>query len=155
MKLAKRHGLIGLVILVLVLMSVPQVYASPSRLEVTVDYATYADLDSDGIEDDILIDLTLTVPPHAPCPRYSEYYLVLTLPSGFKHYGLVQLIGRFSEIRMRIFWYDSAWEPGWYNLDITAIAYGGSVLGYTETSHIFDPPTGSGVGDPHIEVMCW
>ncbi|TFG08045.1 hypothetical protein EU538_07780 [Candidatus Thorarchaeota archaeon] len=141
--------------LIVLFMSIPDASAGSSRLLVTVDDAFYADLDLDGSEDDILIDMTLTVSENAASPRYSEYYLTLQLPSGIEHRALVQLIGRFSELHMRVFWYDSAWESGWYNLDVAAIAYGGSVLGYVETSYVFDPPTGSGVGDPHIKVLCW
>ncbi|TFF86418.1 hypothetical protein EU519_01355 [Candidatus Thorarchaeota archaeon] len=155
MKLVKRHGLVGLLFLIVLFMSIPDVSAGSSRLLVTVDDAIYTDLDLDGLEDDILIDMTLTVCPDAASPRYSEYYLTLRLPSGIEHYALVQLIGKFSELHMRVLWYNSAWESGWYNLDVTAIAYGGSVLGYVETTYVFDPPTGSGVGDPHIEVLCW
>ncbi|MFO7836857.1 MAG: hypothetical protein R6V83_09390 [Candidatus Thorarchaeota archaeon] len=128
-------------------------FAMSDRLKVSVDHAYYYDLDGDGLEDDVLIDLICEVPEGAAPPRKSEFYLALGLPSGIEHRATIMLVGKYSELHMRILWYDSAWESGWYTIKVDVIAFGGSVFGCCTTSYEFDPPTGSGTGDPHIDVL--
>jgi hypothetical protein len=128
-------------------------YAMSDRLNVSVDHAYYYDLDNDGLEDDILIELICEISEGSALPRKSEFYLTLELPSGIEHRAAIMLVGTYSELHMYILWYDSAWESGWYNLKVDAIAFGGSIFDCCSTSYEFDPPTGSGTGDPHIEVL--
>ncbi|RLI55991.1 MAG: hypothetical protein DRO87_08465 [Candidatus Thorarchaeota archaeon] len=137
---------------VLTLMAlVPSASAAQSEFTVTIDRADYGCLEADGIEDDIFIEFTCSIPVNARLAAKSDFYLTLTLPSGHALHALVTVIGKYSEIRLRVHWYNSAWESGWYNLKINAYNYGAD-RGHCMSSYDFDPPK-SGPGEPSIQVF--
>lgn len=153
MKYGNKARLLALALLPLIFLSMVQgVSAVSSRFQVTIENAYYADVDGDGQEDDVIIEYLCEVTEGYKSPSKTDFYFTLTLPSGAQLLAMVTLVGKFDTIRIRLTWFDSAWESGWYNVLIDALAFGGSVYGYTTDSYDFDPPTGSGTGDPHIKV---
>ena len=147
----KRLSIFCTLLAILILLTrVPSVAASQNGLHVTIDHAEYCCLEADGIEDDILIDFTCTLSSSAKVSAKSDFYLTMTLPSGLQHLALITVIGRYNEIRLRVHWYNTAWEMGWYNLRIDAYTYGAN-RGYCTSTYDFDPPK-SGPGEPSIRV---
>jgi hypothetical protein len=122
--------------------------------DVTINFADYADLDSDTADDDVLILFTCTIGNGYKSPSKSEFLFTLTLPSGATYYALITVLGRYREIRLALSWYDSAKEPGWYNVELDAFGYG-IVGGYDYDTYVFDPPDGGGPADPTISVTFW
>jgi hypothetical protein len=115
---------------------------------VTIDSAYYCALEDDGLENDVLIDFTCTIPTNAKVSAKTDFYLTMTLPSGIEHLALVTVLGKFNEIKVRVHWYDTAWEIGWYNLRIDAFTYGAD-RSYCLSVYDFDPPK-SGTGEPSV-----
>ncbi len=149
----KRIGIALAFLVSTLLLSMPQgVAASPSFM-VSIHEAYYADLDADAIEDDIIIYFSCFIPENTRQPGRSDFYFTLTLPSGHQHYALVTVLGKYSELRLALYWFDSAWEEGWYNVQLDAFAYG-MRRGYAMDTYDFDPP-GTGNGDPSIKVTFW
>jgi len=148
----KRFSIFFILIALLAMVSfVPASSAAQNSLMVTIDHASYCALDADGIENDIVIDFSCTIPSNAKISAKSDFYLTMTLPSGFQHLALISVIGKFTEIQLRVHWYNTAWESGWYNLILDAYTYGlhGS---YCTSIYDFDPPK-TGNGEPSIYVM--
>ena len=130
------------------------VAATSPVADIYIDHASYCDLDDDELEDDVLIMFTCNVADKTKRPSHSEFYFTLTLPSGQQHFALVTVIGKYTTLRLALYWFDSAWESGWYNIQIDGLLHG-RARGHTATDYDFDPPTGSGSGDPSIKVMFW
>ena len=156
MKRGKRLGLLVVILsMFLMLNSIQTCSAAIDWLDISIDHAYYYDLDEDMAEDDILVDLTFAVKLGYKSPSISDYVITLTLPSGFRYILFLTIIGKYRELQLRMFWYDTATEPGWYNVKVEAFAYGGYSAGYSTTDYDFDPPTGSGGGEPYIEILVW
>jgi hypothetical protein len=113
-----------------------------AQIYVEVRDAFYADLDGDGLEDDVhtYIYLKLTGSKNFNF----DYYLTLTLPSGHDFlFGWNIKTWNMNEIRLNSSLLDTALEPGWYHLHVEIILKTGG-LAYIDEEHIFDPPgTGS------------
>ena len=154
MKRGKRIALTLAMCLSMLLLAIPQqVSAYTPTFAVTINDASYADLDGDNVEDDVLVFFTCFVRADYRIQR-SDFLFSLTLPSGITHYALIIVIGHYNELRLALSWYDSAWEPGWYNVQVEGYAYG-IPGGYDYDAIDFDPPTGTGGGDPTISVSFW
>ncbi|TFG29346.1 hypothetical protein EU527_15970 [Candidatus Thorarchaeota archaeon] len=152
MSRGKRFSIfVTLIALFALIAFVPECSAAQNNLKVIIDHADYCALEDDGIEDDILIDFTVIIPSNAKVSAKSDFYLTMTLPSGIQHLALITVIGKFTELKLRVHWYNTAWESGWYNLIIDAFTYGlhGS---YSTSIYDFDPPK-TGTGEPSIYVM--
>ncbi|MHA2426355.1 MAG: hypothetical protein ACXAEF_16315 [Candidatus Thorarchaeota archaeon] len=154
MKRGRRIGITLVLVASMLFLSMPMdVAAVAPYFEVTINFADYGDLDSDATEDDVLILFTCTIGNGYKSPGKSEFLFTLTLPSGLTYYALITVLGRYREIRLALSWFDSAVEPGWYNIQLDAFGYG-IIGGYDYDSYDFDPP-GTGVGDPSISVSFW
>lgn len=153
----QRIGILLILATMMMLFTAVPVSAAsePHPLDIAVDHAYYYDLDGDGVEDDVYIELTLKVPPGQLKPKKSDCYVTLTLPSGTYHLSLITIIGQFKEIHLGLSWYNTATEPGWYNVKVDVLTSGYTGRSYSTTTYDFDPPTGTGPGDPHIKVTVW
>lgn len=152
----RRFALImGLLLVLIPLYSVQPASAAHPAVSVTVDHAFYADLDGDSVEDDIQIDVILTADTTETVPKKTELYIVLTLPSANSLAVAVKIVGQFTVLHVTAFWYDSASEPGWYDVDAHVFTVGLSNNGYCHCGYKFDPPTGTGPGDPHVSITVW
>ena len=147
---------IGITLLIFALslsMMLPQeVTAVPKKFTVTIDSATYGDLDNDTVSDDVVVFFTAEVGTFTKSPKRSEFFFTLTLPSGHELYALVIVLGAYRSVQLEMHWFDCAWEAGWYNVHVEAWAFGVQG-GYDTDSLDFDPPTNGGPGDPSIRVM--
>lgn len=146
-----KAGILILFGILTLMFIVPSASATQNRLRVTIDQAYYCALEEDGIENDILIDFTCTIAANSKVSAKSDFYLTMTLPSGLEHLALVTVVGKYTEIRIRVHWYDTAWETGWYNLRIDTYTYGAD-RSYCTSVYDFDPPK-SGTGEPSIQAF--
>jgi hypothetical protein len=116
-----------------------------TSLEMEITFANYTDGDLDGIEDDVVSIFTIDLE--------SEYRInvfaieaLLTLPSGNTFYYVLIFITTNNHLDFTWFMYNTATEPGWYTLALTAILFiGGRAEG--TAYYIFDPAE-VGSGDP-------
>ncbi len=156
MKRGKRVGvLIILLSMFFMLNSIQTASAALDWLDISINHAFYYDLDDDLSEDDILIDLTFEVRDGIKSPSTSDYIITLTLPSGFQYILILTIIGKYRIFEMTMLWYDTATETGWYNVRVDAFGYYGYSTGYSMADYDFDPPTGSGGGEPYLEILVW
>ncbi|MHA1779822.1 MAG: hypothetical protein ACTSYL_03035 [Candidatus Thorarchaeota archaeon] len=146
---------VGLLLLLIPLGSVQPASAAHPAVIVSVDYADYVDLDGDTYVDDIQIDVTLTADVQGTPPKKTELYLVLTLPSSTTYVAKVKIVGKFTTLHVTSLWFDTANEPGWYDVDAHVFVVGLSQNGYCHSAYRFDPPTGTGPGDPHVSITIW
>ncbi len=151
----KRMGIIIIVFMSVLLLSTPQgVSATHDKFEVVIEEASYGDFDNDTYEDDVVVIFTCRVLDGAKSPAKTDVYFTLTLPSGKQHFALVTIVGKYSEITLGMYWFNVATEPGWYNIAADAYTYGGPDARTSDSDVlIFDPPTGSGNGDPTIKLF--
>lgn len=123
-------------------------------VDISIDHAYYYDLDGDGVSDDVLVNMTCTIYSGIRNPQRSEYRVALTLPSGLVYLVIIDVFGRYNTLFMSLRMYDTATEPGWYNVQIDAFSMG-VTKGHSTVSYDFDPPTGQGTGQPHAELLAW
>lgn len=119
-------------------------------MNIYITHAYYYDMDDDGSSDDVLLDFTCQVKDWVPTPSWSYYELYLTLPSGLTYLVSFEVIGRYRVLDMRMVWYNCATEAGWYNIEIDSYTTFYNAIGFSWTDIDFDPPTQSGVGEPHV-----
>jgi hypothetical protein len=122
-------------------------------LEAVIYDAYYTDLDIDGYEDDIAIFVSFTI--NSGVKLRATFLLEIELPSGMTYSFLLEAWFYPSEtpIRAKISTLNTATESGWYTATMKGIVRGiptGAFL--TESSLIFDPPTGAGSGNPTASI---
>jgi hypothetical protein len=136
-----------LVLISLPLLSIPA--SANFSVNIYIDDAWYEDIDSDGIEDDIGVNLTVSL--------YNKYvytdidlYLGITLPSGYEYWFLasftVEKYTYYTDFGMTFELYNTATESGWY--DASAVGFAdGEMFSYMHTI-TFDPPGDTNEGNP-------
>jgi hypothetical protein len=154
MRREKRFGLLALLSVIIIFGTVQNVSALVDWVDVSIDHAYYYDLDEDGASDDVLVNLTCVIHPGIRNPQRSEYYIKLTLPSGLAYLVIIDVIGKYNTLFMSLKMYDTATEPGWYNIQVDAYSMGVN-RGHSTASYDFDPPTGQGTGQPTAELLAW
>ncbi len=154
MKRGRRYGLLALLSVIIFFGSVQNVAALVDWVDISIDHAYYYDLDADGASDDVLVNMTCTVFAGIRNPQRSEYWIKLTLPSGLAFLVIIEVTGRYNCLVMSLRMYDTAIEPGWYNVQVDAYSYG-IHKGHSRATYDFDPPTGQGTGQPTAELLAW
>lgn len=147
--------MLGLLTLILALSMVPNASALTDWVDISIDHAYYYDLDDDGISDDVLVNITCTVRDGMKHPSKSEYHVALTLPSGLVYLVIIEVTGKYNTIFMSLKMFDTATESGWYNVRVDGYGFGIRRGGYSTTTYDFDPPTGAGTGQPHVELLAY
>ena len=127
--------------------------SQPNALEVLIYDAYYTDLDIDGYEDDIAIFVSFTI--NSGIKLRATFTLDIELPSSLKHTFFLEAWFSPSDtpIKAQISTFNTATESGWYTAFLRGIVRGiplGSFI--TESSLIFDPPTGTGSGNPTASI---
>jgi hypothetical protein len=123
-------------------------------IELNLYYATYGDYDNDGVEDDCYFEAKLYLRNIRQAK--SCWFLTIELPSGytfeFKFYCSIDSSDGVVDIT--IYAFNTAIESGWYIGTLYCYLYGFAnfYIG-TYDKIIFDPPSGSGEGDPRIEFL--
>lgn len=143
-----------LVVVMAVSLVVPLVSAQPRQTTtqyVRIIDAYYADLDSDGYEDDVKLLVEFSFCDTEP--SRVDILLWIQLPSGTT-YGLKISVYRTpTESVLNVDCFDLATESGWYTVTMVASIMGaGHGRIYLTDEFMFDPPTGSGPGLPPSAV---
>ena len=120
---------------------------------VSIQSASYLDLDADMVEDDILTVFTVSIPIGARNSGWTLIYMVLELPSGLAFGCNLLVIGIYSQLSLTMGWYNTATEAGWYTFEVAAYMLGNNVLKPGFDSIVFDPPTEGEPGSPIIEII--
>lgn len=154
MKRGRRLGLLVMFSAIIIFGTVQNAAALVDWVDISIDHAYYYDLDDDGASDDVLINITCSVHPGIKNPQRSEYYIALTLPSGVVYLVIIEVIGKYNTLFMSLSMYDTATEPGWYNVKVDAFSMGIN-RGHSTASYDFDPPTGQGTGQPTASLLAW
>ncbi|TFH03930.1 MAG: hypothetical protein E4H14_15775 [Candidatus Thorarchaeota archaeon] len=123
-------------------------------VDISIDHAYYYDLDGDGASDDVLVNMTCSVISGIKNPQRSEYRVKLTLPSGLAYLVIIEVVGKYNSLFMSLKMFDTATEPGWYNVKVEAFSMGVQ-RGYSTASYDFDPPDKQGTGQPHAELIAY
>jgi hypothetical protein len=134
-------------------------YDYQSVVEIT--YATYTDLDDDGVQDDIYSTFSLF-----PLLGYRNYFygyidLYMEMPSGDTWYILEDLdLEVYLEEDVTINWYNCATESGWYEFTIVVDSWVIDDWGmlhhvYEADVLIFDPPEKSDVAGAPYATIEW
>ncbi|MHA1481134.1 MAG: hypothetical protein ACTSQZ_06905 [Candidatus Thorarchaeota archaeon] len=147
-----KKPILLLAVLLLATALIPAVSAQP-RIA-SVDYiriidAYYADLDGDGVEDDIkiLVEFAFTDSD----PSRVDLNLWIELPSGYTYNVRVSIYRAPAESILNIDCINMATESGWYTVTMLAsIMGGGNGKLYITDQLIFDPPTEAGPGLPGV-----
>jgi hypothetical protein len=143
--------------MVMVTARVPAVCAYPSypipstaSIDVSVVYATYADLDHGGVANDVFSLVRFKL---GYSSTYEFYYLItLTLPSGSSYSYLVWVFAWYSDIYIYNVFLNHATESGDYTIAVDALLVSPDIA--TDTGiYVFDPPGGSGGGEPQF-IVC-
>lgn len=138
----KRFILFGILFLVLVVPSIPASSANFSA-DTNINDAWYADLDGDGSEDDVAVNVTLTLSNNKIFTDV-DLYINLVLPSGKEFWFVSYLtIEKYTRTAAFILLYelmDTATEPGWYDVYTVAFAEGETLSRVDYFT--FDPPGG-------------
>ncbi|MHA1769258.1 MAG: hypothetical protein ACTSV3_05340 [Candidatus Thorarchaeota archaeon] len=122
-------------------------------LVVSIDSATYLDLDGDLAEDDILTVFTISVPHGDWVFQITYAYCRLVLPSGSYFECTILIVGTYSTITIGLGWYNTAVESGWYHFGLYAWANGPYAPGPGVCTTSFDPPTEGNPGPPVVEIV--
>ena len=121
----------------------------PISISVRISEAYYADIDNDGLEDDIYSTVQIDL---SGSQRYFlDYYITLTLPSGlnFSYYYSINTV--WSQLTIGNYFWNHAIEQGDYTLTVQAILWTGGIS-HAGHSYTFDPPGGSDEGDPTFDI---
>ena len=120
-----------------------------NMLTLTITDAYYTDLDNDEVLD-ILSYYNLRF--ESDSPHLVQLYVSLILPSGFEFSYKWILMIKQSVYLGQMYFYDHVLEPGFYILSINVkLSTGGISTG--TVSFEFDPPGGSGGGDPLAYIV--
>jgi hypothetical protein len=124
---------------------IPVVNAQPrlaTYQSVSIVDAYYADLDSDGFEDDIkiLVEFSFTILN----PVRVDLNMWVELPSGLTYYFKVSVYRAPSDSTLNLDCFDMATESGWYTVSMVASIMGsGGGKYYIVDVLEFDPPGGT------------
>ena len=130
-----------------------------ATLKIKVTDAYYADLDGDGLVDDVYVevefDTKLAVSSDVANDVYSgtyeyEYDIILELPSGKSYDWEVDFSTYDSKVRIGHNMYNTATEPGYYRTSIDA-ELEEPAEAEDFTSHVFDPPGSDPGGDVELD----
>lgn len=122
-------------------------YPSSSEYEGEITYpleitnAIYADLDQDGLDDDVIVDFVLKSPTGELCYFDAKFEMFLTLPSGYTYWMQFRITEVFVELPVTLSLYNTATESGWYDLDIFADVWGYDVNGVIFSGTVSDSLT--------------
>ena len=152
MRRGRRFGILALLSVIIVFGTIQNAAALVDWVDISIDHAYYYDLDGDGASDDVLVNMTCTVNSGIKNPQRSEYFVKLTLPSGLAYLVVINVFGKYNTLFMSLRLYDTATEPGWYNVQVDAFSMG-LHKGHSTASYDFDPPTGQGSGPPSVEII--
>lgn len=160
----RKHQLIVIFSLICLICFVPSMSSANPRfladssiytVDVIISDAYYADLDLDENLDDIAIFIDLFANFEG---RFrATLVLAIELPSGLTHRFLLEAwlnINGIEPVKLKVTTLNTASEAGWYTVNLEGQIRGlpfGSFS--TDSSLIFDPPTGVGNGDPTASVM--
>lgn len=112
---------------------------------IMIHEAYYADLENDGIENDIFVSVELSF---SGSNSYNfDYLIYLTLPSGHVFNYYISLSSRVQTLNMGNYFWNHALESGWYHVEASVILRTGGIA-LTSSDLVFDPPGGSGGSDP-------
>ena len=139
----------------LVLMTAPTVQAGVVRVAevnyVNILDAYYADLDSDGYEDDIKLLIEFSFPTVEPVRI--DLNIWIELPSGLTFNFRVSVWRAPNDSILSIVCIDMAIESGWYTVYlVTSVMGAGGGKYYITDTLIFDPPTEGGNGLPSVSA---
>lgn len=142
-----------LTLLVLLVLISSQMLASSVKANYSVDVfiedAWYEDLDSDGYQDDIGVNLSVELSNQYVYTDI-DMYLGITLPSGTEYWFLasftVEKYTYYTYFRMTFELLNTATESGWYKASAVGFA-DGDRFSYMD-SIIFDPPGQPNESDP-------
>ena len=119
--------------------------SSDPTVSINITTAYYADLEGDGLENDIFVGVVLSF---VGASTYSfDYYIFLTLPSGTEYGYTFSAATKTEILNLDNYLWNHATEAGWYKVTIYIVLKTGGAQLVTE-SLIFDPPGGSGGADP-------
>jgi len=143
-----------LLIAILSLGAMGQINSVSANFSVTVyiQDAWYTDLDNDGSEDDIGVDLIINL-----CNNYVytdvDFYVGLELPNDYEFWFKTSFTVKkytYCEANGAIFYlYNTALVPGWYKAHAVGFAEGDNFA--RMDTLVFDPP-GSNGGNPSATV---
>lgn len=149
----KRHSLFFIIIGILAINSVHLTSGVPYKTNAKITDAYYGDYDemeglvSDGLEDDVRVNITLNVfdpKPHIPI----DVYLSVELPSGIIFYYIFEIMvikeTHLHTMNLQFVLLNIATEPGWY--DVTVSALGERDPWALEDEFTFDPPGSTSTG---------
>ncbi len=112
---------------------------SKVSLDVVFTDAYYADLDGDGLEDDVFGGVDIFI---MGSERVSfDYYITLILPSGMSFTYAYRINTRYSILHLDNYFYDHVFESGDYTFIVEILTRTGG-LSYDPYHHVFDPPGG-------------
>jgi hypothetical protein len=125
-------------------------------ITLTVLKAGYSDLNSDGVEDDIFIDIQLALPQIKVGTIKIYLELDIIFPSGLLSTTAFQITVRNWPTTilpvMRIVGYYVAFETGWYNANFQSLVFGYFSPSYSSWEHLFDPPGSKQGGMPDYSI---
>lgn len=126
------------------------IFLDPNAFYITD--AFYGDFDRDGFDDDIKVIAVLDIDCDDDITSY--LYLDIYLPSGncFQFFIFVEFECEGDPLQFTFTTYNTALESGWYIADLTGYFVTEDTLYFGASSIIFDPPEGTGTGDPGVEV---
>ena len=120
-----------------------------NKVTLTITDAFYTDLDNDEVLD-IVSSLNLRFGDSSP--HLIQLYVSLILPSGFEFSYKWTIMTKEIVYFYQIYFYDHVLEPGFYIISINAkLSTGGLSTGSVQFE--FDPPGGSGGGDPLAYIV--
>lgn len=154
MKRGKRLSVLAVLSVLIIFGTVQTASALVDWVDISIDHAYYYDLDGDGASDDVLVNMTCTVLSGIRNPQRSEYRVTLTLPSGLAYLVIIDVVGKYDGLFMSLKLFDTATEPGWYNVKVDAYSMGVH-KGHSTASYDFDPPEKQGSGQPHAELVAY
>lgn len=119
---------------------------------VIMNDAYYANLDDDGIEDDIVVIYEIILPDIDNDTDYViELYCTLTLPSGATYVYECAVVTSDGCIVTQ-YWFNAATETGWYKYSVYAYSYTADMdSGFDEI--VFDPPESTPGLPPEIDTV--
>ena len=123
--------------------------SEPIGISVTITSAYYADIDTDGWEDDIYSSVTIDL---TGAVRYNfDYYITLTLPSGTSYTYHYSINTVYDVVNFGNYFWNHATESGDYSISVKVVLWTGGISSATH-QYIFDPPGGSDGGDPTFDI---
>lgn len=118
---------------------------SDAMVYIDITTAYYADLEGDGLENDVFVGVRLTF--EGASTYNFDYYIFLTLPSGAEFGYMFSAATRMEVLNIDNYFWNHATESGWYEVAVYMVLRTGGAQVISE-SLIFDPPGGSGGADP-------